>query len=161
MWKLRYAENVFGLLCWAKQPAEQFLPNWNMWTFLEKGYFMKIAVTSTGKDLDSQMDPRFGRAAYFIIIDTDTMDFTAVENTNVAAGGGAGINSAKTVLDAGAQAVLTGNCGPNAQRTLSAGNVKLYTGLQGTVAQAVEQFKAGSLEEASGPNAEPHSGMNA
>ncbi len=121
---------------------------------------MKIAVTSTGKNLDSQVDPRFGRAAYFIIVDTETMEFTAVENADVDAGGGTGINSAKAVLDAGAQAVLTGNCGPNAVRTLSAGNVKLYTGLQGTVAQAVEQFKAGALKEASSANVEPHSGLN-
>ena len=160
MWKFEYAESVFWLLNWAKQSEEQFLPNWNMRTFLEKGYFMKIAVTSTGKDLDSQVDPRFGRAAHFIIVDTETMEFTTVENTSVDAGSGAGINSAKAVLDAGAQAVLTGNCGPNAQRTLSAGNVKLYVGLQGTVAQAVEQFKAGSLKEATAANVEPHSGLN-
>jgi predicted Fe-Mo cluster-binding NifX family protein len=160
MRKFGYAESVFGLLYWAKQSKEQFLPNWNMWTFLEKGYFMKIAVTSTGKDLDSQVDPRFGRAAYFIIVDTDTMESTAIENANVAAGGGAGINSAKAILDSGAQAVLTGNCGPNAQRTLSAGDIKLYTGLQGTVAQAIEQFKTGALKEATAANVEPHSGLN-
>jgi len=122
---------------------------------------MKVAITSTGKALESEVDPRFGRAACFIIIDTETMESEPIENANVAAGGGAGINSAKTVIDAGAQAVLTGNCGPNAHRTLAAAGVKLYTGLQGTVAQALEQFKAGSLEEASGANAEPHSGMNA
>jgi predicted Fe-Mo cluster-binding NifX family protein len=121
---------------------------------------MKIAVTSTGKVLDSQVDPRFGRTAYFIIVDTETMGFTAVENAGADAGSGAGINSAKAVLDAGAQAVLTGNCGPNAQRTLDAGGIKLYLGLKGTVAQAVEQFKAGVLKEAASANVEPHSGLN-
>jgi predicted Fe-Mo cluster-binding NifX family protein len=121
---------------------------------------MKIAVTSTGKDLDSQVDPRFGRAAYFIIVDTETMEFTAVENASVAASGGAGINSAKVVSDAGAQAVLTGNCGPNAHLTLAAAGVKLYTGVHGTVREAVEQFKAGGVAEAAGPNTEAHSGMN-
>ncbi len=121
---------------------------------------MKIAVTSTGKDLDSQVDPRFGRAAYFLIVDSDSMQFEAVENQNVSAGGGAGINSAKTVIDAGAEAVLTGNCGPNAHKVLSAGNIKLYTGLVGSVKEAVEKFKAGTIKEASGPNAESHSGMN-
>lgn len=122
---------------------------------------MKIAVTSVGKGMDSQVDPRFGRAACFVVIDTENMAFEAVENGNVDASGGAGINAAKVVIDAGAKAVLTGNCGPNAERTLRAGNVKLYTGVAGTVAEAVEQFKAGQLTEATGPNVQSHSGMNA
>ncbi len=121
---------------------------------------MKIAITSTGRTLDSQVDPRFGRAAYFIVVDTETMDFNAIENENVAAVSGAGISSAKVVIDAGAAAVLTGNCGPNAQRTLSAAGIKLYTGATGTVAEAVELFKSGKLAEASGPNVEPHFGMD-
>jgi len=121
---------------------------------------MKIAVTSTGKTLDSQVDPRFGRAACFIIIDTETMDFNVVENESVAAAGGAGISSAKVVIDAGAEAVLTGNCGPNAKHTLTTGGVKLYTGATGTVAEAVELFKSGKLAEAAGPNVEPHFGMD-
>jgi len=121
---------------------------------------MKIAVTSTGKTLDSHIDPRFGRAACFIIIDTETMDFSAIENENAAAAGGAGISSAKIVIDAEAEAVLTGNCGPNAERTLSAAGLQLYTRVTGTVAEAVELFKSGKLAEASGPNVEPHFGMN-
>lgn len=122
---------------------------------------MKIAVTSSGQTMDSQVDPRFGRAACFVVVDTESMEFEALENGNVAASGGAGISAAKVVIDAGAQAVLTGNCGPNAERTLRAGNVKLYTGVTGTVAEAVEQFKAGKLTEATGPNVQSHSGMNA
>lgn len=120
---------------------------------------MKIAITSTGKTLDSKVDPRFGRAAYFAIIDTETMDFSAIENESAAAAGGAGISSAKVVIDAGAEAVLTGNCGPNAERTLSAANVKLYIGATGTVAEAVELFKSGKLTEAAGPNVQPRFGM--
>jgi predicted Fe-Mo cluster-binding NifX family protein len=119
---------------------------------------MKIAVTSTTKTMDSQVDPRFGRAACFIIIDTETMDFSVIDNENVAAAGGAGISSAKAVIDAGAQAVLTGNCGPNAERTLSTAGIKLYTGLTGTVTQAVELFKSGKLTEAAGPNVQSHFG---
>jgi predicted Fe-Mo cluster-binding NifX family protein len=121
---------------------------------------MKIAITSTGKTLESEVDPQFGRAAYFLMVDTETMEFEPIENINAAAGSGAGINSAKTIIDAGAQAVLTGNCGPNAHRTLAAAGVKLYTGLQGTITEAVEQLKAGTLKEASSANVEPHSGMN-
>lgn len=120
---------------------------------------MKIAITSTGKTMDSEVDPRFGRAAYFVIVDTETTDFSVIENENPAAAGGAGINSAKVVTDAGAQAVLTGNCGPNAQRTLSAAGIKLYTGLTGTVAEATELFKNDKLTEAAGPNVQPHFGM--
>ncbi len=121
---------------------------------------MKIAVTSIGGDMESQVDPRFGRAACFVVVDTESMAFEAVENRNVDASGGAGINAAKVVIDAGAEAVLTGNCGPNAERTLRAGNVKLYTGVAGTVAEAVEQFKVGRLTEATGPSVQSHSGMN-
>lgn len=121
---------------------------------------MKIAVTSTGKTLDSQVDPRFGRAACFIIIDTETMDFSAIENESVAAAGGAGISSAKTVIDAGAQAVITGNCGPNAERTLTAGGIKLYVGVTGTVAEAVELFKNGKLTETTEPNVQTHFGKD-
>jgi predicted Fe-Mo cluster-binding NifX family protein len=121
---------------------------------------MKIAVTSTGQTLDSLVDQRFGRAAYFIVTDTETMDFTVTENTNVNAAGGAGINSAKVVTDTGAQAVLTGNCGPNAERTLRAAGLKLYTQATGTVAQAIELFKNGLMTEAHEPNVNSHFGMD-
>lgn len=121
---------------------------------------MKIAITSTGKTLESEVAPRFGRAAYFIIIDTETIEFEPVENANIAAAGGAGVSSAKTVLDAGAQAVLTGNCGPNAERTLTAAGIKIYTGVSGKVSEAIELFKSGKLTQATGPNVESHSGMS-
>jgi predicted Fe-Mo cluster-binding NifX family protein len=119
---------------------------------------MKIAITSLGETLEAKVDPRFGRAARFVVIDTETMDFNAIKNESVDAAGGAGINSAKVVIDAGAEAVLTGNCGPNAERMLRAANVKLYTGVTGTIAEAVELFKSGNLKEAGGPNVQPHFG---
>jgi len=121
---------------------------------------MKIAITSTAKRLDSQVDPRFGRAAYFVIVDTETMDFSVIENESAAAAGGAGISSGKVVIDAGAEVMLTGNCGPNAQRTLSAAGIKLYTGVTGAVAEAVELFKSGKLTESAGPNVQSHFGMD-
>jgi predicted Fe-Mo cluster-binding NifX family protein len=120
---------------------------------------MKIAVTSTGKTLDSQVDSRFGRAAYFIIVDTETMDFSIIENENVAAGG-IGIISAKAVIDVGTQAVLTGNCGPNAHRSLSAAGIKLYVGVAGTITEAVELFKNGKLTETTEPNVQTPSGKD-
>ena len=116
---------------------------------------MRIAVTSTGQGLDSEMDPRFGRAAFFLIGDTEMMEFVAVENENTA-GGAAGIGSAKCVIDEGVEALLTGNCGPNAQRTLSAAGVKLYTRVTGKVAQAVELLKSGKLTAVEEPNVQSH-----
>lgn len=122
---------------------------------------MKVAVTSTGESLDCGVDQRFGRAAFFIIADSEVMNFAVIENDNIAAAGGAGIGAAKAVIDAGAQAVLTGNCGPNAQRTLSAANVKLFTGVTGTVGQAIESLRNGKLTEAAGPSVSEHFGMDA
>ena len=121
---------------------------------------MKIAITSLGPGLDSQVDPRFGRAACFVLVDPETLELASIENAGAAAGGGAGVNAAKIVIDAGAEAVLTGNCGPNAERALRAAGVKLFTGVTGTVADAVEQYKAGKLVQASGPNVQPHAGMD-
>ncbi|MCK5225829.1 MAG: NifB/NifX family molybdenum-iron cluster-binding protein [Planctomycetes bacterium] len=121
---------------------------------------MKIAITSTGKTLDSNVDPRFGRAAYFIIADTETEEFDAIENSNVQASGGAGINSAKVVIDAGAKVVIAGNFGPNAQRTLDAAGIKSYAGAKGTVAEAIELFKSGKLTQATEPNVQSHFGMD-
>jgi len=110
--------------------------------------------------MDSPVDQRFGRAAYFVVVDTETMDFSVIDNENVAAAGGAGISSAKAVVDAGAEAVLTGNCGPNAERTLTAAGAKLYTGTTGTVAEAIELFKSGKLTEAAGPSVQEHFGVD-
>ena len=107
---------------------------------------MKIAVSATGVDLNAQIDPRFGRCANFIIIDTDTMEFEAIPNPYITAGGGAGIQSAQLVANKGAQAVLTGNCGPNAFQTLSAAGVQVITGVSGTIREAVEGYKSGQFQ---------------
>jgi len=121
---------------------------------------MKIAITSTGKTLDSQVDQRFGRAAYFIVVETETMEFSVLENESVDAASGAGVTSAKVVIDAGAEAVLTDNCGPNAQRILIAAGIKLYTGTAGTAKEAIDLFINGKLIETSDPNVEAHSGID-
>lgn len=120
---------------------------------------MKIAVSSTGKDLDSQIDPRFGRCAYFIIVDSDDMSFEVFDNENIALGGGAGIQSAQFVASKGAEVVITGNCGPNAVRTLNAAGIQVIVGQNGTVRQAVEDFKKGRLRASSEPNVPDHYGM--
>ena len=119
---------------------------------------MKIAVTSCGNTPESQVDPRFGRAEYLLIVDTDTLDVEPVQNPNVAAGGGAGIQTSQMVVGKGAQAVLTGNCGPNAYRTLDAASIKVYAGVTGSVRAAVEALKQGDLDPLSGPSVPGHFG---
>ncbi len=120
---------------------------------------MKITVTATGPDLDAAVDPRFGRCPYFLIVDTDTMKFEAVENPNLSLGGGAGIQSAQLMAGKGVQFVLTGNCGPNAYQTLSAAGIEVIIGCSGTAADVIEQFKAGQLSAAGQPNVASKSGM--
>jgi len=120
---------------------------------------MKIAVSSSGKDLDSQVDPRFGRCAYFVIVETDSMSFEAFDNENIALGGGAGIQSAQFVASKGAEAVITGNCGPNAVQTLSASRVKVFVGQSGTVREVIEKYVRGDIKSTSTPNVADHHGM--
>lgn len=107
---------------------------------------MKIAVSASVADLDTPVDPRFGRAACFLIVDPETMQFEAVKNPNVSAAGGAGIQSAQLIADKGAQVVLTGNVGPNAVQTLQAANVRIITGTSGKIRDAIEQYKQGKLQ---------------
>jgi len=121
---------------------------------------MKIAITATGIDLDSEIDPRFGRCRYLIIVDLDTMQFEAVENTGALSSGGAGIATGQLVASKGIKAVLTGNCGPNAYKTLTTAGIKVVTGIAGTVRQAAQDFKAGLLKASSEPSVGAHHGSN-
>ncbi|HIJ21048.1 MAG TPA: NifB/NifX family molybdenum-iron cluster-binding protein, partial [Deltaproteobacteria bacterium] len=104
---------------------------------------MKIAVSSSGNNLDSQIDPRFGRCAYFVIVDTENMNFEAFDNESIALGGGAGIQAAQFVASKGAKAILTGNVGPNAVKTLGAAGVEVFVGQNGTVREALERYRNG------------------
>ncbi len=122
---------------------------------------MKVAVSSSGKNLDSQIDPRFGRCAYFMIVETDDMNFEVFDNENIALGGGAGIQSAQFVASKGIQAVITGNCGPNAVQTLSAVGIKLFVGQSGTVKEAIERYKNRELRSTDEPSVSDHYGMGA
>jgi predicted Fe-Mo cluster-binding NifX family protein len=103
---------------------------------------MKIAVTSTGPSLDDQVDPRFGRCPYFVIVDSDSMEASPHENVNAAAAGGAGVQAGQFVADQGVSVVLTGNCGPNAVPVLEAAGIELVTGMTGTVREAVQTYLA-------------------
>ena len=120
---------------------------------------MRIAVSATGASLDAQIDPRFGRCQYFVIVDTETMNFEALPNIAAGAMGGAGIQAAQTVANKGVQAVLTGGVGPNAFQALSAAGINILTGAFGTVREAVEKFKSGQLQEITAPTAPMRFGM--
>jgi len=118
---------------------------------------MKVAISSQGNHLDAAVDPRFGRAASFILIDPETEAFEVIENKqNLNLPQGAGIQAGKTIVDHDAAAVITGNCGPKAFNVLSAAGVKLYVGAKGTVREAFERYKNGELQAASNPNVEGH-----
>ena len=120
---------------------------------------MIIAVTAKGKTLDDELDPRFGRCLYFLVVDTETLNAEPVENPNPALGGGAGIQSAQLMAEHDVKVVLTGNCGPNAYQTLNAADIEAIVGMSGTVREAVEQFKSGVLSSTQGPNVAGHYGM--
>jgi predicted Fe-Mo cluster-binding NifX family protein len=122
---------------------------------------MKVAVCSTGDGLDSPTDPRFGRCAYFVVVDTETFDVDAPENPGVMSAQGAGIQAAQTIASIGVSAVITGNLGPNAHQALSAAGIKVYACAGETVRNAVNLFNAGALQEIAEPTVPPHFGMNA
>ena len=120
---------------------------------------MKIAVSASGSSLDAEVDPRFGRCPYFSIINPDTMEFEVVNNSGAMAGGGAGISTAQMIAGKGVDAVLTGNCGPNAFQVLDAAGIKVMTGVAGKVDDAVRDYKAGKYQVNSQHNVPGHFGM--
>ena len=118
---------------------------------------MKIAVTSQGPDLDSEVDPRFGRALHIVVVDSETFSFEALDNReNVEALKGAGIQAASMVSRKGVDVLLTGHCGPNAFRALQAAKVRVANNASGTVKQAVAAYLNGELPLAEDADVEGH-----
>jgi predicted Fe-Mo cluster-binding NifX family protein len=123
---------------------------------------MQIAITSTGADMDAPFDPRFGRAAYFIVIDEGTEAWQAYPNPAVDASGGAGVQAAQFVAEKGVWAVISGDFGPNAYRALEAANLAMYLAPAGesfTVRQLMHQYRGGQLQHPAGPTQRGHHGM--
>ena len=120
---------------------------------------MKICATSTGNSLDAQIDPRFGRCAYLVIVDSETMQFEAIPNIAAGAAGGAGIQAAQIIASKGVRLLLTGNVGPKAFQALAAAGIEIVTGAFGTVLDSVERFKRGELRKTGSPNVGGHFGM--
>ena len=120
---------------------------------------MKIAVSATAPGLDAEVDPRFGRCQYFIIVDPQSMEFEALDNSNAMAAGGAGISTAQMIASKGAEVVLTGNCGPNAYQTLSAAGLQVITGVAGRIRDAIEAYRTGKFQSSAQPSVDAHYGM--
>ena len=120
---------------------------------------MKVCVTSSGKSLDAQLDPRFGRCRYFIIVETESLELEAIDNTAAAAMHGAGIKAAQIVINKDIETVITGNIGPNAYQALSTTGIRIITGVQGTVKELVERYKKGEFKSTSNFTVPAHSGV--
>lgn len=120
---------------------------------------MKICVSATGNNLDAQLDPRFGRCAYLVVVDSETMQYEAISNMAAGSMGGAGIQAAQMVADKGVKVVITGNVGPNAFGALSAAGIEIITGASGTIKEVIEKYKNGQLERTGSPTVGDHFGM--
>ncbi len=119
---------------------------------------MKIAISSSGTALESNVDTRFGRCPYFIIFDTSDDTFSHIENQSRQAMGGAGVQAAQIIVDQNIKAVITGNIGPNAYKVLSAASIKVYSGTAGPVENAIDKLKKDELKSSKGPDVAPHFG---
>lgn len=118
---------------------------------------MKIAIPTSGNDLNAPLETRFGRAPKFLVYDLDSEAFEMVDNQqSLNAAQGAGIQSAETVVRLGAKGIVTGHCGPKAFRVLTAAGIKIYNTNAPTVAEALEQYRSGKLVEAKEADVEGH-----
>jgi predicted Fe-Mo cluster-binding NifX family protein len=118
----------------------------------------KVAISCEQPNLDAELDPRFGRAAGFLIVDTNTLEFKYIDNgASQAMAQGAGIQAAELVVRSGAETVLTGYVGPKAFMALSSAGIKIGQNLENiTVRQALERFMAGKIQLADSPNKRGH-----
>ena len=118
---------------------------------------MLIAVTSQGEDLAGELEPRFGRAKHFLLVDSETMHLQVVENhQSLNLPQGAGIQAAMNVIIHEPEVVLTGNCGPKAYQTLNAAEIKVVVGVSGRIEDAIQTYLRGEFEHAKDANVEGH-----
>jgi predicted Fe-Mo cluster-binding NifX family protein len=120
---------------------------------------MKICVSASSGSLEATVDSRFGRCPYFVIVDSETMEFKVISNNSINAAHGAGIQAAQTVANMEVNVVITGNVGPNAFNVLSASGIKIVTGASGNIREAVEKYKNGQLKGIQNPTVGGHFGM--
>jgi predicted Fe-Mo cluster-binding NifX family protein len=118
---------------------------------------MKVAFTTSGDNLDAPFESRFGRAPKFLVYDLEKDSFSVIDNRQTMnAAQGAGIQSAQTIARAGAGCIVSGHCGPNAYRVLSAAGIKIFTASTATVREALEQFRTGKLVESNSADVDGH-----
>lgn len=118
---------------------------------------MKVVITAESDQLSGPVDRRFGRARWLLLVDTETGDFSAHSNDqNLNAAQGAGIQTGQNVAELGCEAVITGNVGPNAFRTLEAAGIKAYLAEGKTAQAALDMFKDGKLKQSDQANVEGH-----
>ena len=119
---------------------------------------MKIAISASNPSLDSEVNPRFGRCEIFLIANPDTMEFEVVNNADESAGEGAGTSTAQMIAQKGVEVVITGNCGPNAHKILTATGIDIITGVSGTARKAIEDYKNRNFSLSHNPNVSGHFG---
>lgn len=119
---------------------------------------MKICITSTGNNKDSNADFRFGRCKYFAVYDEQTKELGFIMNSGVDSIQGAGITSAQKVIDMGFEVVVTGNIGPNAMKLLNSANIKVFEFKEGTVDEVLKAYLEKNLNEITNP-APSHFGL--
>jgi len=122
---------------------------------------MKIAISTTDQNLNAAFDPRFGRAAYFCIFDTDSGATTYTPNPALGVSGGAGVQAAQFIADQGVDAVISGSFGPNAFKTLQAAKIAAYLAPAEDKLRAtdlLERYRAGQLKQATAPSHAGHHG---
>jgi predicted Fe-Mo cluster-binding NifX family protein len=120
---------------------------------------MRIAISAAGPDLNAEAEPRFGRCQYFIIADPETKEFEALDNSSAMEAGGAGVAAAQAIANKGVQALLTGNCGPNAYQVLSSAGIQVITGVSGKVKDVIEGYRSGKFKASAQANVPDHFGM--
>ena len=125
-----------------------------------KTFSEKILLTSEGDNLDSKVDPRFGRCQFFIIIDTETLEHESIQNPNIDAMGGAGIQSGQLMVNKEIKAVLSGNVGPNAFQTLQAAGIDVITGVSGNVKEVIDKYNKGEFKSTQGPTVNSKFGIS-
>jgi len=120
---------------------------------------MKLAISSTGETLDSEVDLRFGRCGYFILYDDESKEYETLRNSAQVAGGGAGVQAAEKIANSGVKVVLTSNVGPKAFQVLNSAGVMVATGVSGTVKEVVEKYIAGEISVSQEPSVDAHHGL--
>lgn len=119
---------------------------------------MKICLSSTADNLDGQLDPLFGRCAYLLIVDPQTLQYEAIPNAAAGATGGAGVQAAQTAINKQATTVISGNIGPNAFGALQAAGIEILIETPASIRAVIEKFNSGQLQKTAAPTVTSHAG---